>query len=54
MTLGSLVSLTEGGGSMPRPEMMGMARIADAGVPMAQGQLDIQATVTLVYAIETE
>jgi uncharacterized protein YggE len=54
VTLGSLVSLTEGGASMPRPEMMGMARIADAGVPMAQGELDIQARVTLVYEIETE
>ena len=52
--LGPLVSLTEGGAAMPRPEMMGMARMADAGVPMAQGELDIQARVTLVYQIGSE
>lgn len=52
--LGPLLSLTEIGSHAPRPELMGMARAADAAVPVAQGEAEIQATVSLVYAIVTE
>lgn len=51
--LGALLSLSEAGSQMPRPEMFGMARMADAGVPMAQGETELRASVTLVYQIKT-
>ncbi len=54
VTLGPLVSLSEGGAQMPAPEMFGMARMADSAVPVAQGELDMRASVTLVYQIQSE
>jgi uncharacterized protein YggE len=54
VALGPLISLNEGGSNMPRPEMMGMARMADESVPFAQGETELRASVTLVYQIETE
>ena len=49
--LGALISLSESGARMPRPEMLSMARSADAGVPMAEGETEVRAGVTLVYEI---
>lgn len=51
IVLGDLVSLNENGIRMPRPEMMSMARAADAGVPIAEGETELRAGVTLVYEI---
>ncbi|MFP7672879.1 SIMPL domain-containing protein [Marivita sp. S0852] len=51
--LGALVSLSETGARTPRPEMFSMARASDAGVPVAQGETEIRAGVTLVYEIAT-
>lgn len=51
--LGPLLSLNEGGAQMPRPEMMGMARMADAEVPVARGEAELRASVTLVYQIQS-
>jgi hypothetical protein len=50
--LGPLVRLEEAGGT-PRPEMMRTAStMADAsGVPIAEGELELTARVTLVYEI---
>lgn len=48
VTLGDLVSLTEGGARSAPIVMMEMARQAD-GVPLAEGELTINATITMVY-----
>lgn len=52
VALGPLVRLEEAGGA-PRPEMMRAATaMADAGgVPVAEGELELTARVTLVYGI---
>lgn len=49
--LGRLISLNENGSYSPRPEMMSMARASDAGVPVAEGEAEIRANVSAVYAI---
>ncbi|SDE44054.1 SIMPL domain-containing protein [Limimaricola pyoseonensis] len=50
--LAELTSLSENGfGGGPQP-MMEMRMAADAGVPVAPGQVEITANVTMVYAIE--
>lgn len=54
VVLGPLISLTEGGAYMPRAETIGMARMAGSAVPMAQGEVNISANVTLVYQIKPE
>jgi uncharacterized protein YggE len=51
--LGAIISLSESGGYMPRPEMMSMARSADAGVPVSAGETEIAANVAMVFAIVT-
>ena len=51
--LGTLISLNESGMRVPRPEMISMARSADAGVPVTEGESELRAGVTLVYAIST-
>lgn len=51
--LGALISLSETGIRVPRPEMMSMARAADAAVPVAEGETELRAGVTLVYEIAT-
>lgn len=33
--------------------MMGMARMADAEVPVARGEAELRASVTLVYQIQS-
>ena len=51
VSLGPLQSLTEGGGDGgPAPIMRG-AMMAEAAVPLAEGEIDITARVTLVYEI---
>ncbi|MCR9108641.1 SIMPL domain-containing protein [Marivita sp. XM-24bin2] len=54
VTLGPLVSLSEAGAQFPRSEMMGLARASDAGMPIAQGEAELSANVTLVYEIGSE
>lgn len=49
--LGRLISLGEQGNYAPRPEMMSMARASDGGVPVAEGETEIRAGVSMVYAI---
>jgi uncharacterized protein YggE len=51
VTLGRLLSLSETASRAPRPEMLGMARAATARVPVAEGETEISAAVTLIYAI---
>jgi uncharacterized protein YggE len=53
ITLGDLLSLQEAGGFQPQPRMMAMADAAMAreSMPVAEGEVSLSATVTLVYAI---
>lgn len=48
--LGSLQSLSEQGGARPQPMMMEMAA-RDASVPIAAGELNLNASVSMVYQI---
>lgn len=48
--LGSLQSLSEQGGVRPQPMMMEMAA-RDASVPIAAGELNLNASVSMVYQI---
>ncbi len=50
LTLGRVISLTEGGAGVPEPAMMRMAVMSEA-VPIAQGEVSTQAQVTMVFAI---
>lgn len=51
ITLGPIQSMSEGGGAvMPQPLMRG-AMLAEAAVPVAQGEIDVTARVTIVFAI---
>ncbi|MBB94599.1 MAG: hypothetical protein CML68_08360 [Rhodobacteraceae bacterium] len=50
VTLGPLQSLTEQGGN-PRPMMMEMAAARDMSVPIAKGEVTVQALVTMVFSI---
>lgn len=50
LTLGPVLSFTESGGASPRPAMMEAAR-ASADMPIAEGELTIRASVTMVFAI---
>lgn len=50
--LGDLVSLTENGSYRPQLRMMEAAAMARDSVPIAEGEVTISATVTMVYAIE--
>lgn len=49
--LGKVLTISEGGGFEPRPVMMEMAMARDAGVPVAEGELTLSATVAMRYAI---
>ena len=52
LSLGDIHSLSEGGGgAIPQP-MMRAAVMAESAVPVAQGEVDITARVTIVYAID--
>ncbi|QQA44008.1 SIMPL domain-containing protein [Pelagovum pacificum] len=50
VTLGDLVTLTEGGSSAPPMPMMEARMMSD--VPVAQGEMTISAQVSMVYAVE--
>ena len=52
VALGAVISLSEGGGGMPRPMMMEMAAMRADSVPVAPGELEIAASVQMVFALE--
>lgn len=52
VALGEVLSISEAGAVSPRPEMMAMARMADSAVPIAEGEVQITARVTLVIALD--
>lgn len=53
VTLGEVLSISETGADFgPRPAMMEMRMAADGGVPIAQGEVEISAGVSMVWAIE--
>lgn len=49
--LGPLISLTESGGSMPRPMGLEAASLARDAVPVAEGELTVMRSVVMVFAI---
>ncbi|PIL18491.1 hypothetical protein P775_18125 [Puniceibacterium antarcticum] len=51
LTLGPVLSISEGGTSTPRPEAMMSMRAADMKVPVAEGETGITASVNMVFAI---
>ena len=53
VALGALRDLREAGGGAPRPMMMErMAMDAAASVPIAEGEISLSATVTMVYELK--
>ncbi len=53
VTLGQLLSLSELGAPSPRPMMMARAEMAaDGGMPVAAGEMETRASVSMVFAIE--
>lgn len=50
--LGEILSLSETGANYGPQPMMQMRMAADSGVPIAQGEVEVSAGVSLVYAIE--
>ncbi|WP_439122470.1 SIMPL domain-containing protein [Marivita sp.] len=54
VTLGPLISLNETGARAPQPQLTNMARMSDESVPVAQGETELRASVTLVYQIQSE
>ncbi|WP_428928378.1 SIMPL domain-containing protein [Marinibacterium sp. SX1] len=50
VTLGPVQSLSEQGGN-PRPMMMEMAAARDVSVPVAQGEVTVESSVTMVFTI---
>ena len=52
VSLGAVVSLTETGGSSPRPMMMEMAAMRADSVPVAAGEIGISASVQMVFVLE--
>ncbi|MEQ9695452.1 SIMPL domain-containing protein [Shimia sp. SDUM112013] len=52
VTLGPVVELSEGGGDLPRPvPMMRAEMVADAAMPVAEGEMTVRAQVRMVFAI---
>ena len=52
VTLGPLLRLSENGGRVPQPMMMARAEMAaDMGMPVAAGEMEVTASVTMVFAI---
>ena len=54
MTLGPVMSINEGGIRMPRPEMAMAMRDAAESVPVAGGETGITASVSMVFALESD
>lgn len=52
VTLGPVLSLSETGGGVPRPQMMEMAAMRSDAVPIAAGEVGIAASVQMVFALE--
>ena len=54
ISVGKVISISETGGSNPRPQMMARAGVESMAmdVPMAQGELDISASVHVIFLIE--
>ncbi|WP_375571875.1 SIMPL domain-containing protein [Seohaeicola saemankumensis] len=50
--LGPVISLSETGGGMPRPQMMEMAAMRSDAVPIAAGEVGVSASVQMVFALE--
>jgi uncharacterized protein YggE len=50
VSLGSVIRL-DAGGATPRPASMASARMASESVPVAPGELEVTASVTVVFAI---
>lgn len=51
LSLGDIISINEAGASAPRPVMAEAMRAADAGVPIAQGEVSLGAQVTMVISL---
>ncbi len=49
--LGDVVSISEQGSYAPRPRMMETAAMARDSIPIAEGEVTVSATVTIVYEI---
>ena len=56
VALGQIVLISEGGGNVPAPrafaESAAFSLTADASTPISEGELEIRATVQMVFAIE--
>lgn len=52
VTLGRVLSIEEGGVHVPRPMMRAAEAMAASAVPIAPGESEISASVTMVFAIE--
>ncbi|MDV4145345.1 MULTISPECIES: SIMPL domain-containing protein [Shimia] len=53
VTLGPVLSLSETGAATPRPMMMARAEmVSDGGMPVAAGEMETRALVSMVFAIE--
>lgn len=52
VSLGPVVRITESSAGVPQPMMMARAEmVADAGMPVAAGEMEFSASVTMVFAI---
>ncbi|NHX27200.1 SIMPL domain-containing protein, partial [Escherichia coli] len=51
VNLGAVISINESGGYGPRPEFLEQSMRASADVPIEAGELEITASVTIVFAI---
>ncbi|MCP9481369.1 SIMPL domain-containing protein [Shimia sp. CNT1-13L.2] len=51
VTLGPVLSIQEHGGAAPAPVFMARAAMAEAAMPIAEGEVSVQAGVTMVFAI---
>ena len=52
VSLGPVVRISESGAGVPQPMMMARAEmVADAGMPVAAGEMEFRASVTMVFAI---
>lgn len=52
VSLGPVVRISESGAGVPQPMMMARAEmVADAGMPVAAGEMEFSASVTMVFAI---
>lgn len=51
VALGEVLTIDAGGDSAPRPTEMAMQRMAEDSVPVARGELELSATVRVVFAL---